>query len=143
MKTQRGRKSAASLAVVSEIADRRPVPPVGLSDMESSLWRSITSTKPPEWWDAGSIPLLVEYCRLKTSVDLMADEVSVFDPEWLKTDDGLRRYKELSAIRDKCQGRMTQLAMKMRLTQQARYEPAKANTAAKKTPAQRPWQSGG
>ena len=140
MTKQRGKKSAASLAVVSEIAERRPSPPASLNDAESALWVKISATKPPEWWDSGSIPLLVEYCKLHTSLADMAAQFDAFDPDWLTTDEGLKRYKALVDIRDKCQARLVQLAMKMRLTQQSRYDAAKANTAAKKTPSRQIWQ---
>lgn len=140
MKNQRGRKSSASLSVVAEMVRNRPDPPDSLSDDESRLWREVTATKPPEWWDAGSIPLLTEYCRLKTSVDLVAGEIASFSSAALQEPGGLKWYKELIGIRDKCQSRLTQLAMKMRLTQQARYDTQKAGRAVKSTAARKPWE---
>ena len=129
---QRGRRSSAKLAVVSEIKDHRPQPPKELNKDEAELWRSITQTKPPEWWDAGSIPLLLDYCKLHTSCATVQAEIDSFAPEWLRDDDGLERYNKLISIRDKMHGRQAQLAMKMRLTQQSRYADRTAHREATK-----------
>lgn len=136
----RGRKSTASLAVVSELTDRRQTPPDVLTEAEKELWRAVVATKPGDWWDAGTVPHLVEYCRTKTSLELVSAEFTGFDSEWLKTDDGLKRYHRLINVRDKLQGRITNLAMKMRLTQQSRYSEKTANTAANRAAPQRLWE---
>jgi hypothetical protein len=51
-------------------------------------------------------------------------------------------YKDAVGILDKKQGRMAQLAMKMRLTQQARYEKTKASTEARKVAPRKLWERG-
>lgn len=129
---QKGRKSAASLSVVSTVSRTRPSPPSELNDTEKELWNRVTATKTVDFFDDGVVPLLTEYCRLKTSIDLLAFAINDFDPEWLKTDDGVRRYKQLADIRDKAQGRMIALARSMRLTNQSRYP---AQTAATRSSA--------
>lgn len=129
---QRGRKSAAKMAVVSQITDYRPAPPDVLNDAESQRWREIVNTKPTDWWDAGSIPLLTEYCRLKSSIDLLNEQLARAEKQMAETGEMPPGYKDTTGILDKKQGRMTQLAMKMRMTQQARYESRTAHTEAKK-----------
>jgi hypothetical protein len=140
MKTKGGRKSAASLSVVSEIADWRPSPPDVLSPAEAEMWRQITATKPSNWFDAASTPLLVEYCRLKTSVDILNGQLAKSEVQIVDTGDLPEGYKDAVSILDKKQGRMAQLAMKMRLTQQARYDKTKATTESKKAAPGRLWQ---
>ena len=129
---QKGRKSVASLAVVGTIGTSRPSPPDELNDAEKALWSRVTATKTVDFFDDGVVPLLVEYCRLKTSIDLLAAEINDFNPEWLKADGGVQRYKMLADIRDKAQGRMIALARSMRLTNQSRYP---AQTAATRSSA--------
>ena len=125
---QKGRKSAAKMSVVTPLTVQRPKPPDDLLPHERELWEKITATKTVEWFDAGIIPLLAEYCRLKTSIDLMAEQIEDFDPEWFNGEDGIKRYKMLSDIRDKAQGRMVSLARSMRLTNQSRFQPLTAST---------------
>lgn len=142
MNPKGGRKSAASLAVVSDIADWRPPAPAVLSAAEAELWRSIVNTKPADWFDAASIPLLTEYCRLKTSVDILNEQLVKSEATIAETGAFPDGYKDAVGILDKKQGRMAQLAMKMRLTQQARYEKSKATTEAKKAAPRKLWERG-
>jgi hypothetical protein len=126
---QRGKKSAESkLSVVSVTGSSRVSPPDDLTTEERAMWSDITATKAPEFFDSGSALLLAELCRLKTSVDLVAQQIKDFDPDWLVTDEGLKRYKVLADIRDKAQGRMNMLARSLRLTNQSRYQPVTAAT---------------
>lgn len=90
------------------------------------MWDKIVTAREVNFFDIASLPLLAEYCRLKTQVDDMADQVDDFGDDWLQTDDGLKRYKMLTGIRDQAQGRMIALARTMRLTQQARFVPDSA-----------------
>jgi len=142
MNSKGGRKSAASLAVVSEMADRRPPAPGVLSESESEMWRQVVNTKPSDWFDAGTLPLLTEYCRLKTSVDILNEQLAVAERQIQETGQFPDGYKDAVGILDKKQGRMAQLAMKMRLTQQARYETRKAGTEAKKAAPRKLWERG-
>jgi hypothetical protein len=95
-----------------------------------------------DFFDVATLPLLKEYCRLQTQVDVMAEEIDSFQPKWLKTEDGVKRYRHLTTIRDQAQGRMIALARSMRLTQQSRYVPDKAGNrprGGKETA--KPWES--
>ncbi len=127
---QQGRKSVAQLAVVKPDTKSRPAPPKELNDDEMVLWNRVTASKSVDFFDDGVVPLLTEYCRLKTQVDLVSKEINVYDPAWLETDKGVARYKNLTTIRDQAQGRMLALARAMRLTNQSRYQPV---TAASRT----------
>lgn len=139
---QRGKKSAAKLSVVQVTAEVRPPAPDDLLPEEREMWDRITATRAPDFFDEATLPLLTEYCRLQSQVDTMAEQIENFDPEWLLTDDGVKRYKNLTSIRDQAQGRMIALARSMRLTQQARYVPDNARNRPKKSAKdpQRLWQ---
>ena len=120
---QRGRKSAAKLSIVPAKVDERPTAPESLLPEEREFWTAIVNARPVDFFDDASIPLLKEYCRLTSQVELMTEAIEDFEPEWLLTEDGVKRYKMLAGIRDQGQGRMIALARSMRLTQQARYVP--------------------
>ena len=137
---QRGRKSQAALSVVKEATVQRPEPPAALLPPEKELWNAITGSRAPDFFDQATIPLLTEYCRLKTQVEMLAEQLNAFEPEWLEDDDGLRRYKTITDVRDKAEGRMIALARSMRLTQQARYVPDKAKNRPTGGKARKPWE---
>lgn len=124
---QRGRKSTAANDVSDKVVELstvvRPKPPSDLSKSEKSLFNKIVGDRDADFFDVATIPLLVEYCRIPTELDLIAGAISRYKGDWLNTDDGLKRFKELTGMRDKAQKRIAILATKMRLAQQSRYEP--------------------
>lgn len=127
------RKSAESLTLTAVTKmPLRPDPPETLSAAEAVLWREVVATKPVEWFQADSAPLLVEYCRAK----VMCDRLSVMIQT--ATDD----LKSLLDMRDKESRRLATLGCKLRLTQQSRYTPQSAATAAKPASAASVWQFG-
>ena len=137
---QRGRKSLESVATVTPMPLRMVQPPEDLSAEECSVWARVAATKPSEWWDAGSVPLLAQYCRAVVQSELVAGLVASTGKAMLTDPDELGRYKELRKIQAALSGEMTSLATKMRLTQQSRYNAKNSDTAARKAggPA-KPW----
>ena len=123
---QRGRKSAAGLSIIASVTMQRPAPPDDLTEKERELWLAITNSKSVDYFDAGTEVLLTEYCRLKTTIEVMAVQINLFDPEWLASDDGVKRYRALTNIRDQAQGRLGTLARSLRLTNQSRFQPTSA-----------------
>jgi hypothetical protein len=128
------RKSAAALAIrTPENLDTRLPPAAGLSKGECDLWREIVDSKPAEWFDSGSAPLLREYVRAvgeSQRIGRLVARTSSKDP------DTLARWLTL---RDREVKRMADLATKLRLTQQSRYTPQAAATANRKADGSRPW----
>lgn len=104
------------------------------------MWRAVVNTKPSEWFDAGTLPLLTEYCRLKTSVDILNEQVAKLEALYGETGTLPDDLKDAAQLLDKKQGRMAQLAMKMRLTQQARYETKVAANQARKAAPRKLWE---
>lgn len=129
---QRGRKSSEHLATVTAMPLRMVHPPEDLSPEECEVWSRVTATKPSEWWDAGSVPLLAQYCRAVVQSELVAGLVASTGKAMLTDPDELGRYKELRKIQGALSGEMTSLATKMRLTQQSRYNAKSGDTASKK-----------
>jgi hypothetical protein len=135
--TQRGRQSAAALAVVQEGGAElvhRVAPPGYLSDEQRSLWLSVVNSKPADWFGPDSAPLLVEYVRAVETCNILAAQV----PDTLATGD-VQEIGKLLAIRDKEAKRAADMATKLRLTQQSRYTPQAAATANKRAQGAKPW----
>lgn len=131
------RKSTASLSVVPIGVQRHMPAPAGLAAEEAALWDEVVASKPADWFQSDSAPLLKEYVRAVHMCDLLSYQVSAAisggEPGGLK---------EVLKLRDMESKRVASLATKLRLTQQSRYTPQAASTADKKAGSARPWQFG-
>ena len=103
------------------------------------MWARVAATKPGDWFDAGSIPLLAQYCRATVQAELIADLVRQTASSMLTDPAQLGTYKELRKIQAALTGEINSLARAMRLTQQSRYRADKADTASRKANGSRPW----
>jgi hypothetical protein len=137
---QAGRKSAAELATVTALPIRLLAPPADLSADEANVWARVAATKPGDWWDAGSVPLLAQYCRATVQAELVAGLVASVGKAMLTDPDELGRYKELRKIQAALTGEIATLARSMRLTQQSRYNAKNSDTASRKATGRKPWQ---
>ena len=99
------------------------------------MWSQVVDSKPADWFDADSRPVLKEYVRAAMTCDLLAEVVEhAFDGG---DEDALKHALDM---RDKEARRVANLATKLRLTQQSRYTPQSAATANKRAAGKRPWQ---
>ena len=139
---QRGRKSAGGLTAAVNVEQiPRAAPPGDLSDYEAAIWSAVINTKPADWFQADTLPLLLSYCKHVSTAATIDRELAEFDPKWLRDDDGLKRYKTLTDMRERESRAQTALARSMRLTQQAQYNaPTAATTANKSKQTAKPWQ---
>lgn len=138
-----GRKSAAALSVVVANIDGRPRCPADLNDAEAEVWNRTVANEAADTFKTAALQqLLRDYCRhvvtserLSLQVDRATDVGSNMD---------LDSLTKLIRIRD-CETKASaDKATKLRLTNQARYTPQAAATAAKKSGAERkPWQIAG
>jgi hypothetical protein len=125
---QRGRKSAAALAVVDEGPGLQPImPPKDLTPAERGVWLEIVNNKPADWFGTEHGPMLVELVRHVCRGSVIDQQIRLFDPEWLKTDEGLRRYDRLVSMGAKVAGVVQTYMRSMRLTHQAIYHKDKAS----------------
>jgi hypothetical protein len=131
------RQSQNALTVTPASLPSRLEPPAELDETEATFWRAVVATKPVEWFEADSAPLLAEYCRAKIMCDVLAGQVA----EALKTGepDVIRKVLDM---RDKESRRLLSLGTRLRLTQQSRYTPKAGSTANRKVSAAKPWQTG-
>jgi hypothetical protein len=141
----RGRKSGAALSVVVGSIDGRPTPPADLTKFQADVWqRTVAAESLDQFRSAALQQLLKEYCRHCEAAHILAEEIEKTKPEWLRTDDGLKRYDKLLIMRDRETKAMGDKATKLRLTNQSRYTPQAAATAAKNTGGSaKPWEMTG
>jgi hypothetical protein len=139
---QRGRKSAASLAVVGADVPgiSRLGPPSTLTDGERAVWLATVNSKPAEWFGSEHVPLLVNYVRHTVAADVIDAQIRDFDPEWLKKDEGLDRYEKLRKLFRQETEAINRLARAMRLTHQSIYRADKAATLTGKARGRKPWE---
>jgi hypothetical protein len=137
---QRGRQSAAALATVTPLPIRLLAPPPDLSPEEAQVWAGVVATKPGDWWDAATIPLLAQYCRAVALADLLGDQVRQCAAAMLTDPDQLGTLKELRKMQAQLSGEMKSLATSMRLTQQSRYNAKNSDTASRRVVSRKPWQ---
>lgn len=138
---QPGRKSASALATVTTFPTRMLAPPDDLTPQEAEVWCRVVATKPADWFDAGSTPLLAQFCRATVQSDRIAGLVEQVSLALLTDANELGRYKELRKIQAQLSAELTSLATKMRLSQQSRYGARGADGAAGKASGRKPWQS--
>lgn len=127
---QRGRKSAASLAVVTPIADHRPAPPEGVSAEQAAEWTAIVRRLPVGYFPRECHGLLAAYVKHLATFRLLSESIDAFQGAWLADDDGLKRYGDLLALREREGRAMSSLATRLRITPQSRIYAKTAGVAA-------------
>lgn len=140
---QRGRKSAASVAVVAQVgpvvSEKRLLPSMHLSDAEQVVWARLVNDNPASAFTETHRDMLEQYCQHVVQAQLLADEIQNFDRAWLADDDGLKRYDKMLGMREREVRSASSLATRLRITRQATADPktvgrANANTARGKKP---------
>lgn len=139
-----GRKSlAAQTTVVQGAFGQRPEPPADLSEAAAEIWRRTTASESVEFFKTAALQsMLADYCRHTETADLLTAQIDAFDPLWLTTEDGLKRYDLLLKLRERETRSSADKATKLRLTNQARYTPRAAEAAGRKASVvKKPWEA--
>lgn len=120
-----------------------PAPPGDLNEPQMAIWNAVVRSEPPGFFESDATQaLLADYCRHRDSSEQVSKIINEFKPEWLKLDEGAKRYESLLRMRDRENRALLRCATKLRITNQARYTPQAAATAARNRPkAARPWES--
>ncbi len=135
-----GRKSSAALSIVSSI-DGRPRAPEGLTEFQANVWdRTVANEAADTFKTAALQQLLTEYCRHVEMADWLETQIQAGREGKCELDEIVKLVRtrdcETKALADK--------ATKLRLTNQSRYTPGAAATAAKKGGGElKPWQMTG
>jgi P27 family predicted phage terminase small subunit len=113
---QRGKKSAASLAVISGSQPGRLRPPTHLSDEAARLFRLLVTACDPDHFVASDAPLLCSYCEATALARQAAEALEEEGPvvggrvnPWL-------------AVREKATREQVALSMRLRLAPQSRLK---------------------
>lgn len=131
---KRGRKSAASVEtnVIQGAFGQRAQPPADMTEAEVAIWREIVASEAIEFFNTAALrALLKDYCRHRAATDKITEVINLFQVDWLKNEEGVKRYSDLLKIRDLEAKGAADKATKLRLTNQARYTPQAAATASK------------
>jgi phage terminase small subunit len=127
----RGRTSAAALSLATSqnvvSLSRRPDPPKDLSKREVELWTGIVSAQVHDWFGAGDMPILSAYCRAialheRASAQAEGAAFTVFSPQ------GSESVNPIFKVQDMAARQIATLAVKLRLSQSARWTEQKAAT---------------
>jgi hypothetical protein len=139
---QRGRKSGASLSVIAGSIDGRPQAPEDLTQDQRDVWiRTVGSEASDFFRSAASQQILKEYCRHVITAGKLARMIDALERQDVLTSDDVSDYDGLLKLRDRETKALTEKATKLRLTNQSRYTPLSAATAAKKAATEnKPWQ---
>jgi hypothetical protein len=131
---KRGRKSAASLSVISTVTDYRPAAPEGLTKEQAEIWEIVVGRMPSGWFTKETHELLINYCRRVTTARLLSGVIDNFQRDWLYDDDGVKRLDKLTLLRDREVKAIVMLARSMRLSPSSRYRNDKAAAAIDRAP---------
>jgi hypothetical protein len=128
----RGKKSIAGLAVqtVPTLRQRLPVP-AELTPEQAETWRAVIASRPVDWFDAGSAPLLIAYCRTISTQKVLAAAIEAIDRATLATGEGSQTFRRLLALQEAQAKLAIRLAASMRLSQHSRRSIDAAATAAR------------
>ena len=112
-------------------------PPDCLTDDQAQVWRETVTARAADYFQPDVAPLLEEYCRVVVMCRALALQV-----EGLMAGDEDGNLEKVLRLRDMESKRLTSIATKLRITNQSRYNPLSANTAAKKGGGGGVWQFG-
>jgi hypothetical protein len=136
--SQRGRKSAEALSVVTTIPGQRPEPPDTLDEDESVEWRAIVERMPTDWFTRETWPVLAELCRHICTSNVVSARLSADRKRLVLKDPEL--LDKLTKIHEREARAISSLSTRLRLTPQSRYDEKKANTAVQSVPVVKPWE---
>lgn len=131
---QRGRKSAAALAVAPIPRRNRPEPPDGLPATAAAYWRAIVSSLESDYFHASDLPLLRAYVVALAALDEARAALAEAGPvvggktsPWLTVAE-----KETRAV--------VALAARLRLAPQSRLDRTTAGPKARNAGGAAPWE---
>ena len=140
---QRGRTSGAALSVVAgtEI-DGRPRAPSDLTEYQRDVWeRTVANEAADVFRTAALQQLLKEYCRHVETADRLSKQADLWTADG--SNHSIQDIDVLLRMRDRETKALADKATKLRLTNQSRYTPNAAGTAAKKSSEEKPWHVAG
>jgi len=141
---ERGRRSAASLSVVVGSIDGRPQAPDDLTREQRAIWERTVANEAADVFKTAALQqMLKEYCRHVATAAKLAGLIETVERLENISGEEMADYDRLLKMRDRETKAAADKATKLRLTNQSRYTPQAAATAAKKGSERKPWQAAG
>ncbi len=130
---KRGRPSQADRSTVIEGSfGKRPDPPDSLTNRQAEVWLAVVAGEKVEVFNTATLrALLANLCRHTESAENLSKVIDEFNLDGLKNEDGAKQYQTLLRMRELETRAVLSIATKLRLTNQSRYTPQAAATAAK------------
>src|SRR6185369_5683232 len=132
----RGRKSSASLAIVSSNyleTIPRPDAPCDLTDEQAEEWREIANQMPADWFARETHAMLAQYCRHVVTARRVAGMIEALETELGKEEgsdpatilSATKAFDRLYKMQEREGRAISSLSTKMRLSQQSTYDKSK------------------
>lgn len=132
----RGRKSAASLAVVGVQEIERPDPSPQLTTEQGQEWIAIINRMPADWFPRETHGMLEQYCRHIVSSRRVADLVEDLLAGKVLTSNWVEDYDRILKMQEREGRAMSSLATRLRITQQTLMSKGKTRGG---TSVKKPW----
>lgn len=130
---KRGRKSGASLAVMTPVSARRLPPAKGLQPAAAAHWLAVVGAWPPAHFSLKDAPLLTMLAKTLAECDRL--ERLLADAE------DLGELKAIYGLLDKARARAAQCLRALRITKQAQTDSRAAGRAAARDKPPAPWET--
>lgn len=131
----RGRKGEGELAIPTPTAEiQRPDAPYDLNDEQAEEWWAVVNRMPADWFPRETHALLANYCRHV----VMSRRVSQLIVAAESSDElNVEEYDRLGKMMERESRIIASLATKMRISQQATFDPKKK----KPSQVKKPWEN--
>lgn len=140
---QRGRKSAAALAIVIDTSVRTIEPPATMPDEQKAVWQTVVGNMPAGWFGEETAPLLEQYCVHVCRAKMLGQLVNELTTKTDRTSGETSRMLELMRQEHRQSRLIASLATKMRIAQQSTYDKSARKRAKVPVSAVKPpWQVG-
>lgn len=108
-----------------------------LTAAQAEIWRQTVNARAPDYFGQDAVPLLEEFCRVVVMCRVLAERIDT-----LTAKGEVEAIRALLEMRDRESKRLTSIATKLRITNQSRYTPLSAATAARKGNGGKVWEFG-
>ena len=132
---QRGRGPGGTAGVIE--LRKRPPAPEYLTPDQKLTWRRTVDACPVDWFPTETHDVLVEYCQAVEASRKIALREQSMDFATADIDD----LKVIRTMAIKESASISSLATKLRITNQARFDPASAGRKTRDGGAKKPWET--
>src|SRR5262249_56322084 len=78
-----------------------PEPPETLNEEQAAIWNAVVASEPPEFFNTDALrAMLHDYCQRRGAARTLGLVINAFKPEWIRSEEGSRRYARLLKIGD-------------------------------------------